>query len=112
MKQEPVVSLVSEDLPSRLAIVESFGLIRVGGSEDDESNVVAGVAGATTVVIAIENVEGVARSHGVTALVPLGIAHGDEMSRIDGDEKLEINLFGRKLICKLREEVLKRTSCI
>ena len=60
MKQEPVKRLVHEKLARGLAIVDSFGLVGVGGSEHDKGNIVASVAGAPTVVIAIEDVEGVA----------------------------------------------------
>ena len=47
-------------MASSLAIIERFRLIGVGGSEHDKSNVVAGIARAPTVVITIEDVEGVA----------------------------------------------------
>ena len=60
MKQKPVVRLIHEELARRLAVIERFRLIGVGGSEHDKSHVVAGVAAAPTVVFAIEDVEGVA----------------------------------------------------
>ena len=60
LKQESVERFVHEQLPCRFAIVERFRIIRIGGSEDDEGNIVASVTGAPTVVIAIEDVEGVA----------------------------------------------------
>lgn len=109
LKQEPVEGLVHEKLASRLAVIDSFGLVRVGGSEDDESHVVASVTGTATVVIAIDDVEGVAGSHSVPALVPLGIAHGDEVSRVDRHEKFEVNLFSGKLVGELGEKMLELT---
>ena len=60
LKQESVVRLIHEKLARGLAVVESFGIVRVGGSEDDESHVVAGVTGTATVVVTIHDVEGVA----------------------------------------------------
>ena len=60
LKQEPVLWLVHEKLPRSFAVIDSFGLVRVGGSEDDEGHVVSSVAGTATVVIAINDVEGVA----------------------------------------------------
>ena len=60
LKQKPVVRFIHEELTCGLAIVERFGFIRVGGSKNDESHVVTSVTGAPTVVIAIEDVEGVA----------------------------------------------------
>lgn len=110
LKQEPVERLIHEELPRSLAVVESFGLIGVGGSENDEGNVVASVAGTATVVIAIEDVERVARSHGGAALVPFRVAHGEEVCRVDRDEKLEVNLFCGKLISELSEEMLELTA--
>ena len=44
LKQKPVVRAIHEQLPRSLAIVESFGLIGVGGGENDEGHVVASVA--------------------------------------------------------------------
>lgn len=110
LKQQPVERLVHEELPRRFAVVDSFRLVRVGGSENDESHIVASVAGATTVVIAIEYVEGVAGSHSVTALVPFRIAHSEGVGRVDRDEKLEVNLFGRKLVGELGEKMLELTT--
>lgn len=60
MKQKPVVRLIHEELARRLAVIERFRIVRVGGSEHDKGNIVASVTGAPTVVIAIEDVEGVA----------------------------------------------------
>ena len=73
MKQEPVERFVHEKLACGLAIIDSFRLIRVGGSENDEGHVVASVAGTATVVVAIDDVERVARSHGGAALVSFRI---------------------------------------
>ena len=109
LKQKSIERLIHEKLPRRLTIIESFGLIGVGGSEDDEGHVVAGVAGTATVIIAIEDVEGVARSHSGAALVPFRIAHCQEMRGVDRDEKLEVNLFCGKLVGELREEMLELT---
>lgn len=60
LKQKPVVRAIHEQLPCRLAVIERFRIVRVGGSEHDKGNIVASVTGAPTVVIAIEDVEGVA----------------------------------------------------
>lgn len=60
LKQESVLWLVHEKLARSFAVIERFRIVRVGGSEHDKGNIVASVAGAPTVVIAIEDVEGVA----------------------------------------------------
>ena len=60
LKQKPVERFIHEELARSLAVIERFRLVRVGGSEYDKGNIVASVAGAPTVVIAIEDVEGVA----------------------------------------------------
>ena len=51
-----------------------------------------------------------ARSHGGAALVPFRVAHGEEVCRVDRDEKLEVNLFCGKLISELSEEMLELTA--
>ena len=38
-----------------------------------------------------------------------GIAHGEEVSRVDRDEKLEVNFFGGELVGELGEEMLELT---
>ena len=73
LKQESVLWLVHEKLARSFAVIDSFGLVRVGGSEDDEGHVVARVSGTATVVVAIDDVERVARSHGGAALVSFRI---------------------------------------
>ena len=110
LKQEPVVRLVSENLPSSFAVVESFGVVGVGGSEHDKSYVIARVAGAPTVVIAIENVEGVAGNQSGAALVVLRVAHAEKMGRVNRHEKLKVNFLAGKLIGELRKEVLELTA--
>ena len=90
-------------------VIESFGLVGIGCSENDESYVVASVAGTATVVIAIEDVERMAGSHCGATPVPFRIAHCDKVSRIDGDEKLEVNLFCGKLVGELGEKMLELT---
>ena len=111
LKQEPVVRLVSEDLPSSLAIVERFGVVGVGGSEHNESNVVASIADTAAVVVAIHDVEGVAGNQSGAALVVLRVAHRQEMRGVYRHEKLEVNLLAGKLIGELREEMLELTAC-
>ena len=110
LKQKSVVRLVHEKLPCRLAVIERFRIVRVRGSENDESHVVARVAGTATVVVAINDVEGVAGSHSVTALISFRITHCQEMCGIKTHEELEVNLFGGKLVGELREEVLELTA--
>ena len=73
LKQEPVEGFVHEELPRSFAVIDSFGLVRVRGSENDEGHVVASIAGATTVIVTIDDVERVARSHGGAALVSFRI---------------------------------------
>ena len=109
LKQEPVERLVHEELTGGLAVIESFGIVRVGCSENDESYVVASVSGTATVVIAIDDVEGVAGSHGRTTLVSFRVAHCQEMGGVDRDEKLEVNLFCGKLVGELGEKMLELT---
>ena len=73
LKQESVEGFVHEELPRSFTVVDSFGLVRVRGSENDEGHVVASIAGATTVIVTIDDVERVARSHGGAALVSFRI---------------------------------------
>ena len=110
MKQKPIKGLVHKQLPCRFAIVERFGLVRVGGSEDDKSHVVASVAGAPAVVVAIENVKGMTRNHRRTAIISFRITHRQEVRGINRHEKLEVNLLAGKLIGELRKEVLELTA--
>ena len=63
LKQKPVVGAIHEELTCSFSIVDRFGIIRIGSSEHDKSNVVAGIARAPTVVIAIHDVEGITRNH-------------------------------------------------
>ena len=62
LEKKSIERLIHKQLPCRFSIIKRFGIIRIGSSEDDKGYVIASVAGAPTVVIAIENVEGVARS--------------------------------------------------
>ena len=57
LKQKTVAGFVNENLARGLAVVESFGLVRVSRRENDESVFVAGVAGTAAVVLAIGIVE-------------------------------------------------------
>ena len=110
MKQKPVEGLVHEELARSFSVVESFGLVRVRSSEDDKGHVIASITGAPTVVIAIEDVEGVAGGQSGAAIVAFRITHGQEMGGVNGHEELEVNLFCRKLVGELCEEMLKRTT--
>ena len=110
LKQKPVLRLVHEELPRRFTVVESFGVVRVGGSEDDKGHVVASVAGTAAVVVAIENVKGVAGNHRRTAIISFRITHRQEVRGINRHEKLEVNFLAGKLVGELREEMLKLTS--
>ena len=41
LKQKPIKGLVHKQLPCRLAVIERFRIIRIRGSQDDKSHVVA-----------------------------------------------------------------------
>lgn len=110
LKQESVVRFVHEKLARSLAIVESFGLVRIGSSEDDKSHVVASIAGASAVVVAIHDVKGMTRNHRRTAIISFRITHCQEMRGIQTHEELEVYLLAGKLVGKLREEMLKLTA--
>ena len=108
--QESVVRFVHEKLARSLAIVESFGLVRIGSSEDDKSHVVASIAGASAVVVAIHDVKGMTRNHRRTAIISFRITHCQEMRGIQTHEELEVYLLAGKLVGRLREEMLKLTA--
>ena len=110
MKQKPVVRFVDEDLTSSLAVVESFGLIRVSSREDNEAVLVAGVAGTAAVVLAIGIVEGVATDQSVSAFVVFRIRHGEEMRGVNRQEQLEVDFSGGKFVGELSEEPLELTA--
>lgn len=75
LKQETVERLIHEKLASSFTVIKSFRIIRLGSSEDDKSNVITSVAGATAVVFAVKNVEGVARSQSRATIISFGITH-------------------------------------
>ena len=62
-------------------------------------------------LFAIHDVEGMAGSHSRAVIIPFRIAHGQEMGGVQTHEELEVNLFCRKLVGELCEEMLKRTTC-
>ena len=51
LEKKTVEGFIHEKLTSCLAVVKSFGLVRVGGSENDEGNIIASITRTTTVVI-------------------------------------------------------------
>lgn len=73
LKKKSIEGFIHEKLTSGLAVIESFGLVRVRSSENDKGHVVASVAGAPAVVFAIDDVEGVAGSQSRAAIIPFGI---------------------------------------
>ena len=75
LKQETVVRFIHKKLASGFPIIESFGVTRIGGSENDEGNIIASVTRTATVVITIGDVETVTGSHSGAAIISLGIAH-------------------------------------
>ena len=93
LEQKPVVRFVNEDLTGSLAVVESFGLVRVSRREDDERVFVAGVAGTAAVVLAIGIVEGMATDQSVSAFVVFRIRHGEEMRGVNRQEQLEVDFL-------------------
>ena len=107
LEQKSVVGLVHEKLTSGLAVVESFGIVRIGGSENDKGHVVTSVAGAPTVVVTIHDVEGMAGGHSRAAIISFRVAHRQEMRGINRHKKLEVNFARGKLVGELREEMLK-----
>ena len=110
LKQKPVEGFIHKQLPCRLAIVERFRIIRIRSSEDYKSNVVASVAGTSAVVVAIEDVKGVAGNHRRTAIISFRITHRQEVRGINRHEKLEVNFLARKLVGKPGEEMLELTA--
>ena len=110
LKQESVVGLVHEQLPCRLAVIESFGLVGVGGREDDKRNLVACVTRAAAVVFVIGSVKRVAGSQSATAPVVFRIRHRDKVARINRHEELEVVLLAVKFIGELSEKFLEGTS--
>ena len=91
LKQKPVVRLVNENLTRGLAIVERFGNGWIRSGEDDETVIVASVAGTAAVVIAVRGIEGMAADESVPAFVVFRVAHGEEMSGINREEQLEVD---------------------
>ena len=83
LQEQSVVGLIGENLTRGFAVVESFGIIGLGGGEDDKSDVVAGVARTAAVVFAVSNVEAVATGHSGAALVVFWVTHTDEVSGIN-----------------------------
>ena len=82
LKQKPVIRFVHKELPCGLAIVKRFGLVWIGSSEHDKGHVVASIAGASTVVFAIEDVEGVTGNHSRASIVSFGIRHCEKVARV------------------------------
>ncbi len=107
LQEQPVVRFVHEELTTGLSIVERFGVVGVGRREDDKSHIVASVAATAAIIFAVDDVEGVARGQHRAALVVLGIAHGDEVARINRHEKLEVDLAGGKFVGELSKEFLE-----
>ena len=111
LEKKSIERLIHKQLPCRFSIIKRFGIIGIGSSEDDKGHVIASIAGAPTVVIAIEDVETVATGQSGAAIISFRVTHGKKVGRVQTHEELEINLFCRKLVGELREEMLKRTSC-
>ena len=76
LKQETVVRFVHKKLASGFPIIESFGVTRIGGSENDEGNIIASVTRTATVVITIGDVETVTGSQSRAAIVAFRIYSG------------------------------------
>ena len=110
LKQKPVLRLVHKQLARRLAVVERFGVVRVGGSEDDKSHVVASITGTSAVVVAIENVKGMTRNHRRTAIISFRIRHCEKVTRVNRHKQLEVYFLAGKLVGKLGEKMLKLTA--
>ena len=110
LQKQSVVRFVCEDLPRGFTVVERFGLVGLGGGENDKSNVVAGVAGAPAVVFAVNDVEAVAAGQHGAALVVFRIAHGQKVGGINRDEQLKIDFASGKLVSELSEKALKFTA--
>ena len=110
LDQKSVEGLIHEKLSRSLAIIESFGNIGVGGSENDESHIIASITRTAAIIIAISVVERVAGSEHRAAQVAFGIGHRKEMRRIDRHEKFEVDFLSGKLVGKLSKEALKFTA--
>ena len=60
LKKQSVADFVSENLPRSFAVIESFGIVRVSGSEDDEGDVIASVPRTPAIITVVGGVERVA----------------------------------------------------
>lgn len=98
-------------MASDFPIIESFRVTRIGCSENDEGNVIASVAGTSTIIIAIGDVKRVAGGHSRAAIIPFGIAHRQKVARVNRHEKLEVDFLGGKFVSEPGKEALKFTAC-
>ena len=110
MEQKPVERLIHEKLASGFPIIESFGNVRIGSSENDESDVIASVTRTATIIIAIGVIERMAGSKHRAAQVVFWIGHRKKVRRVNGHEKLEVDFLSGKFVSKLSEEALKFTA--
>ena len=110
MKQKTVVRLVHEKLPRSFAVVESFGNIRVGSGENDETVIIACVAGTAAVVIAVGGIEGMATDKSIAAFVVFWIRHGEKMGRVNRKEQFKVDFAGGKFVGELSEKALELTA--